>query len=205
MQVQTGDLGQNIGVAGAPATAFGIHDHRQALLLRQFTQAVQLGVMKETLGSREHRVVIDNDSRSRRCLAHPLGVDGCSAGDDAVGGGAGLQLLIVTAATLGGNRQLAVFLKAVGVHQVSQILPGGPVAGTVASFPGLRPACIQGPQEALSKGQQFRAQLIIHGAALALAAAARLSPAASAAGPCLLPPAAGRQYRRRRPGHWHAS
>ena len=205
MQVQAGDLGQDIGIAGAPTATLGIHDHRQAVLLRQLTEAVQLAVMEEALGSREYRVIVDNNRSTRRGTAHAVGVDGGSASDDAVGGSAGLQLLVVAAAALGGYRQLAVFLKAVGVHQVSQILPGGPVAGTVASFPGLRPACIQGPQDPLSKGLQFRAQLIIHGAALVLAAAARLSPAASAAGPCLLPPAAGRQYRRRRPGHWHAS
>ena len=88
--IQAGNLRGDVGIARPPAAAFGIHNQGQRQLSCQFAESIKFAVVEITLGTRQHGVIIDDNSGACALRPDETGIDGTGAGDDAIGRGAGL-------------------------------------------------------------------------------------------------------------------
>ena len=130
--VEGGDDGV-VGVAGAAATALGEEDGGQAHALDQLEQPVLLAVAEGALGAGEDGVVVGEDGAGA-ALAEELAVDPGRAGDQAVGGGAGDQVLDLASPSLGGDRETAVLDEGARIDQVGEVLARRASAAGVAAL-----------------------------------------------------------------------
>ena len=112
------------------------------------------------LGAGQHRVVVGKDGAAAG-LPEEFGVDPGGAGDDAVAGGSGDQVLGFEAGALGRDGVAAVLDEAALVDQVVEVLAGRSAPSPVPFRHGVRPALVQGqrsPAAELGKvGTFFRA------------------------------------------------
>ena len=90
-----------------------------------FQHPVSLPVVVEALRSRQHRGVIRHYDATRRVRAKLAAVDTAYPGNHPVGGRVPDQVLQRAPATLGGHGQGAIFGKAVGITEVSDVLASG--------------------------------------------------------------------------------
>ena len=119
-------------------------------------------MVEKALGAGQHRVIVDNDNRAGIFLPQLLAIYGAGAGDNPVGGGTGLQLLVITSAALGRDRQLPVLLEAALISQVGDVFPGGAVPLAVALIARSAAVFIQGAALALTPGVQFGPAVTVH-------------------------------------------
>ena len=98
----------------------------------------------------EDGVVVGEDG-ARGALAVQVAVDPGRAGDQAVGGRAGDQLVLVAAHALGGDRETAVLDEAARVDQVVEVLARGARPEGVAFGDGLGPRLVAGEPAALER------------------------------------------------------
>ncbi len=78
---------------------------------------VDLGVVEETLSSREHAVVVHDYRRSGGGLIEVLAVNGTDPGDDTVGRSLPLQFFVVSPLPLGCDRHGAILNKGRAIVQ----------------------------------------------------------------------------------------
>ena len=133
--VQAGHRG-GVGVAGPPAAALGEHHQGQPLPVGQLEQPVGLAVVHVALGAGQHAVVVGHH-RDRPA------VDRRGAQDQAVGRGAGDEVVERAAAALRRDGQRAVLGEAARVGQVGDVLPGRSAPGGVAPRGHLGPSLVQ--------------------------------------------------------------
>ena len=128
LRVESGHDG-HVGVARPAAAALGEQDDRQPEPLHELEEAVLLAVVHLALGAGQDGVVVRQHGAA-------IAVDATDAGDEAVGGRVGDEVLGAAARPLGGDDEPAVLLEAPGVAQVVDVLPRRPPAGPVAALGG---------------------------------------------------------------------
>ena len=128
--VEGGDDGV-VGVAGPPSPALGVEDDGEPHPLDQLEEAVLLAVAEGALGPGQDRVVVGEDRAGGALGREEVAVDAGGAADQAVGGGAGDQVVELAAAALGGDRVAAVLDEGAGVDQVGEVLARRAPAGGV--------------------------------------------------------------------------
>ena len=125
--VEPGDHG-HVGVAGPAAAALGEEDHGQPQAFDELEEPVLLLVVHLALGAGQHGIVVRQHGTARPFSVEEVTVDPTDAGDEAVGGRVGDEVLGAAARPLGRDDEPAVLLEAAGVAQVLDVLPRRPPA-----------------------------------------------------------------------------
>ena len=133
--IEAGDH-RPVDVARAPAAALGEQDDRQPAALGDLEEAVLLEVAAHALGAGQDGVVVGHHDGW-------LTVDVADARDQAVGGGAGDELVLGPAALLGGVDQRPVLDERAGVDEVSEVLARRALPALVAPGDRVGPRAVE--------------------------------------------------------------
>jgi len=158
-RVEGGDDGI-VGVARPTAATLGEEDDGEAQALDQLEEPVLLAVSEGALRAGQHRVVVGEHS-ARRGLAEEVAVDTGRAGEQAVGRGAGDQVVDLAPAALGGDREAPVLDEGAGVDELVEVLPGRAPTGRVAALEGVGTGLVAGEGAPRQHLGEVRALLVV--------------------------------------------
>ena len=132
-----------VGIAGAPAAAFGVEHQRHAPLLGKAEHAVDLLVIHVALGAGQHGVVVGDHHAAGVVRTELVRVDRGDAGDQPVGGRVMDQIVELPPAALGGDRQRSVFDERAVIDQLRDVFPRGALIGLAPALDRGRPVLVK--------------------------------------------------------------
>ena len=116
---------RHVGVTGAPSTAFGEEHEGHAEPSGQLEQPVLLAMVAPSLCAGQDRVVVGGHRTARLAGTEQLAVHGAQARDQTIGRSVRFEVGATATVLLGRVRESTVFVEAVRVAQVGDVLPCG--------------------------------------------------------------------------------